>query len=70
MTKYSMAVNTTVKIEPNGASLGGSVVMNLPANAGDTGSIPDLGGSHMPWINSAHVPQLLRLCSRVQELNY
>ena len=26
---------------------GGSVVQNLPANAGDTGSIPDLGRSHM-----------------------
>ena len=25
----------------------GSVVKNLPANAGDTGSIPDLGRSHM-----------------------
>ena len=27
--------------------LGGSVVKNLPANGGDTGSIPDLGRSHM-----------------------
>ena len=26
---------------------GGSVVKNLPANAGNTGSIPDLGRSHM-----------------------
>ena len=26
---------------------GGSVVKNLPANAGDTGSIPDRAGSHM-----------------------
>ena len=26
---------------------GGSVVKNLPASAGDTGSIPDLGRSHM-----------------------
>ena len=26
----------------------GSVVKSLPANAGDTGSIPDLGRSHMP----------------------
>ena len=25
----------------------GSAVKNLPANAGDTGSIPDAGGSHM-----------------------
>ena len=28
---------------------GGAVVENLPANAGDTGSSPDLGRSHMPW---------------------
>ena len=27
--------------------LGGSVVKNLPANAGDTGSIPDQGRCHM-----------------------
>ena len=26
---------------------GGAVVENLPANAGDTGSSPGLGGSHM-----------------------
>ena len=31
----------------------GSVVKNLPANAGGTGSIPDLGRSHMPWSNWA-----------------
>ena len=28
---------------------GGAVVKNLPANAGDTRSIPGLGRSHMPW---------------------
>ena len=27
---------------------GGPVVKNPPANAGDTGSIPGLGRSHMP----------------------
>ena len=27
---------------------GGTVVVNLPANAGDTGSRPGLGRSHMP----------------------
>ena len=27
---------------------GGSVVKNLPASAGDMGSIPDLRRSHMP----------------------
>ena len=28
---------------------GGSVAKNPPANAGDTGSNPDPGRSHMPW---------------------
>ena len=28
---------------------GGSVVKNLPANAGEAGSTPDPGRSHMPW---------------------
>ena len=40
---------------------GGAVVDNLPANAGDTGSSPGLGRSHMPWSNWAHEPQLLSL---------
>ena len=31
--------------------LGGAVVENLPANAGDTGSSPGLGRSHMPRSN-------------------
>ena len=30
---------------------GGTVVENLPANAGDTGSSPGPGRSHMPWSN-------------------
>ena len=30
---------------------GGSVVKNLPATAGDMGSIPDAGISHMPHSN-------------------
>ena len=30
---------------------GGAVVENLPANAGDTGSSPGLGRSHMPPSN-------------------
>ena len=29
----------------------GAVVENLPANAGDMGSSPGLGRSHMPWSN-------------------
>ena len=30
---------------------GGAVVENPPANAGDTGSSPGTGRSHMPWSN-------------------
>ena len=30
---------------------GGTVVESLPADAGDTGSSPGLGGSHMPRSN-------------------
>ena len=40
---------------------GGAVVENLPANAGDTGSTPGLGGSHVPRSNWARGPQLLSL---------
>ena len=50
----------------------GAVVENLPANAGDTGSSPGLGGSHMPRSNWAREPQLLSLhvwslCSATRE---
>ena len=38
------------------------MVENLPANAGDTGSSPGLGRSHMPRSNWAREPQLLSLC--------
>ena len=45
---------------------GGAVVKNPPANAGDTGSSPGLGRSHMPQSNEllslssgARKPQLL-----------
>ena len=40
---------------------GGAGVGSLPANAGDTGSSPGLGGSHMPRSNWAREPQLLSL---------
>ena len=51
---------------------GGAVVESLPANAGDTGSSPGLGGSHMPRSNCAREPQLLSLrvwslCSATRE---
>ena len=44
-------------VTPTGQNLttrgfpGGTVVENLPANAGDTGSSPGLGRSHMPRSN-------------------
>ena len=51
---------------------GGAVVENLPADAGDMGSSPGLGGSHMLRSNWAREPQLLSLrvwslCSATRE---
>ena len=51
---------------------GGAVVKNLPANAGDTGSSPGLGRSHMPRSSWAREPQQLSLrvwslCSATRE---
>ena len=51
---------------------GGAVVESLPANAGDTGSGPGLGRSHMPLSGWAREPQLLSLrtwslCSATRE---
>ena len=48
------------------------MVENLPANAGDTGSSPGLGRSHMPRSKWAREPQLLGLhvwsqCSATRE---
>ena len=41
-----MQIKTTMRGLP-----GGAVVKNPPANAGDTGLSPGLGGSHMPRSN-------------------
>ena len=38
---------------------GGAVVGNPPARAGDTGSSPGPGGSHIPRSGEARAPQLL-----------
>ena len=51
---------------------GGAVVESLPASAGDTGSSPGLGGSHVPRSGWAREPQLLslsvwNLCSATRE---
>ena len=43
---------------------GDPVVKNLPANAGDMGSIPGLGRFHVPRGNQAHVSQLLSPCPK------
>ena len=48
------------------------MVESLPADAGDMGSSPGLGGSHMPRSNEAREPQLLSLrvwslCSATRE---
>ena len=43
------------------------MVKNPPASAGDTGSSPDPGRSHMPRSNQARAPQLLSLCFRAHE---
>ena len=56
----------------SGGFPGGAVVGSLPANAGDTGSSPGLGRSHMPRSNRAREPQLLSLrvwslCSAARE---
>ena len=46
---------------------GGAVVGNPPANAGDTGSSPGPGRSHMPQSNSSREPQLLSPCATTTE---
>ena len=51
---------------------GGAVVESLPAGAGDAGSSPGLGGSHVPRSDWAREPQLLSLrvwslCSATRE---
>ena len=42
---------------------GGAVVKNPPDNAGNLGSSPGPGRSHMPQSNKACAPQLLSLSS-------
>ena len=72
-TKRKMfATMVILKITQDWGFPGGAVVENLPANAGDTGSSPGLGGSHVPRSNWAREPQLLSLrvwslCSATRE---
>ena len=58
------------KIQVSEGFPGGSVVKNLPANAGDVGSIPGPGGSHGPQSNSARGPQLLTCAREPRSRNY
>ena len=46
---------------------GGTVVKNMPANAGDKSLSPGPGRSHMLRSNWARAPQLLSLCSRARK---
>ena len=68
-----MLVSNRIRIKTPGLGFpGGAVVENLPANAGDSGSSPGLGGSHMPRSRWAREPQLLSLrvwslCSATRE---
>ena len=64
-------IHLYIKIKLSGFP-GGAVVGNLPANAGDMGSSPGLGRSHMPRSDWAREPQLLSLrvwslCSATRE---
>ena len=45
---YKQLIQFNIKKTNNSGFPGGAVVENLPANAGDTGSSPGLGRSHMP----------------------
>ena len=47
MNVCSSSASTSISREKQGGFPGGAVVGNLPANAGDTGSSPVLGRSHM-----------------------
>ena len=60
------------KFKNVGGFPGGAVFENLTADAGDTGSSPGLGRSHMPQSGWAREPQLLSLhvwslCSAARE---
>ena len=48
---FQIALNISFKSVVLRGFPGGAVVENLPANAGDTGSSPGLGRSHMPRSN-------------------
>ena len=49
--EHTMKERKVSSINGAGGFPGGAVVENLPANAGNTGSSPGLGRSHMPRSN-------------------
>ena len=51
INKINKPLARLIKKRGRGDFPGGTVVENLPANAGDTGSSPGLGRSHMPRSN-------------------
>ena len=59
--RYHLTPVRTAIIKKRRGFPGGAVVGGLPASAGDTGSSPGLGGSHMPRSGWAREPQLLSL---------
>ena len=48
---HKLLIVSEIKVAMSRDFPGGAVVKNPPANAGDTGSIPGLGRSHMPRSN-------------------
>ena len=57
--KFPPCPNVSENKTSPGGFPGGSVVRNLPANAGDAGVIPDPERFHMPWSNEAPAPEPL-----------
>ena len=69
---WSLKMGRKMNIRRQWGFPGGAVVESLPADAGDTGSSPGLGRSHMPRSIWAREPQLLSLrvwslCSATRE---
>ena len=60
LQQVKQSIQNTVITDLPGAAVG----RNLPANAGDTSSIPGPGRPHMPWVAKAHTSPLLSLCPR------
>ena len=50
-THETLWLQLSIKYQEISGFPGGAVVESLPANEGDTGSSPGLGGSHMPRSN-------------------